>query len=134
MSKRSITVIKRSFLPLAPLATLAMGGCSVLGLSHHHEINTRNWPAWRPNLLNTTSAVQPAAPKDDINPDAEKNILAFADRLAKAEKSDHDSQAQVVLASDQHLPWPCYSTMAIRSRIALPPATGSEGTVLNRLP
>ncbi len=103
-------VIKRSLLPLAPLATLAFGGCGMLGLGGApHAVLP---PEPQQEAAPATNLATHAAPaQDNLNPDAEKSLVEFADRLANLEKADKtgvkptadDAASSVVLASDQHV-------------------------------
>jgi len=102
MSKRLTHPLfrKRSWLPLAPLASLTLGGCGMLEMANplrHTDPATPPAPA-RP-VVATPPAPDP--------PTGDTAALAYADRLAKAEKVYQQalkgSAGPIVLASDQHL-------------------------------
>jgi hypothetical protein len=109
MSTRS-SIIKRSLLPLAPLATLAFGGCGMLGMGGHPHASLPTEPQQEASPP-TNLATHPKPAADTLNPDAEKSLVEFADRLANLEKADKiagkrladDTTSPVVLASDQHV-------------------------------
>lgn len=132
MSKRSTIIIKRSLLPLA---SFTLGGCGMLGLSGHRQTSLPPLPPANP----VPQAIAPAEAtpaQDEASSQAAKNMLAFADRLAKAERPDKvatrevnpDGSAPVVLASDEHV------VSTDQPAQAAPASTATNATPAPKLP